>query len=70
MQDNKNSLAGNNGRLNTYPYLYAIRYERMDEHVPKILSAWYPTDSHYNPTKSSNIPASRIWVSILNMHMI
>jgi len=75
MQDNnKDSLAGNNGRLNTYPYLYAIRYERMDEHVPKILSGWYPTDSHYDPTKSSNIAPSRIWgpyyLGIYDLHNI
>jgi len=37
-------------RLSSPPYSYAIRYERMDEHVPKILSGWYPSHQHYNPT--------------------
>ena len=40
--------------------MYAIRYERMDEHVPSS-SGWYPTEQRYEVPKSTGIEKPRPW---------
>ncbi len=40
--------------------MYAIRYERMDEHVPNS-KGWYPSEQRYEVTKSSGIEQPKPW---------
>ncbi|KAL3941277.1 MAG: hypothetical protein SGARI_000657 [Bacillariaceae sp.] len=40
--------------------LFAIRYERMDEHVPSS-SGWFPDEQRYEVPKSSGVEAPRPW---------
>ncbi|KAG7368088.1 core-2/I-branching enzyme [Nitzschia inconspicua] len=40
--------------------MYAIRYERMDEHVPSS-SGWFPTDQRYEVPESSGISKPHAW---------
>jgi Core-2/I-Branching enzyme len=40
--------------------MYAIRYERMDEHVPSS-SGWFPTDQRYEVPKSTGIAQPHAW---------
>jgi hypothetical protein len=40
--------------------LMAIRYERMDEHVPSS-SGWFPTDQRYEVPESSGVEQPRPW---------
>jgi Core-2/I-Branching enzyme len=40
--------------------MYAIRYERMDEHVPSS-SGWFPSEQRYEVPKSTGIEQPRVW---------
>jgi hypothetical protein len=40
--------------------MYAIRYERMDEHVPTS-SGWFPTEQRYQVPESSGVDMPRPW---------
>jgi hypothetical protein len=40
--------------------MYAIRYERMDEHAPNS-HGWYPTDQRYEVSKSSGVESPHLW---------
>jgi hypothetical protein len=40
--------------------MYAIRYERMDEHAPSS-SGWYPTEQRYEVPKSSGVDVPKPW---------
>jgi Core-2/I-Branching enzyme len=42
------------------PDIYAIRYERMDEHVPSS-NGWYPTEQRYEVPKSSGVDVPKPW---------
>lgn len=40
--------------------IYAIRYERMDEHVPSA-SGWFPTEQRYDVPISSGVETPKPW---------
>lgn len=40
--------------------IYAIRYERMDEHVPSA-SGWFPTEQRYEVPASSGVEVPKPW---------
>ena len=42
------------------PKIYAIRYERMDEHVPNS-QKWFPTDQRYDVAEASGVEQPRPW---------
>jgi hypothetical protein len=45
---------------NVEPKIYAIRYERMDEHVPNS-QKWLPTDQRYDVGETSGVEQPRPW---------
>lgn len=45
---------------NVEPKMYAIRYERMDEHVPNSRK-WFPTDQRYDVGETSGVEQPRPW---------
>jgi hypothetical protein len=42
------------------PKIYAIRYERMDEHVPNS-QKWFPTDQRYDVGETTGVEQPRPW---------
>ena len=45
--------------------MYAIRYERMDEHVPTS-SGYFPTEQRYEVPDSTGVEKPRSWVRIIS----
>ncbi len=53
-------VVNEDGTLNSLPSMHAIRYERMDEHVPTAFGA-YATEQRYEVPKSSIADEPKVW---------
>jgi hypothetical protein len=53
-------VVNEDGTLNSLPSMHAIRFERMDEHVPTAFGA-YATQQRYEVPKSSIADEPKVW---------